>query len=88
MKLAGQIGERKVVVMIDIAPTHNFVFVEALQESGIPNWSSVFEVSLGNGEAVKGTGVCEQVVCARTGRSSHGAGRFSSSGKGRLWTWV
>lgn len=84
MKLMGKIGERKVVVMIDPGATHNFVSLEAVRELGIPVFgSSEFGVSLGNGEAVRGAGVCEQINLELEGGSHSGRG-FSPLGAGKL----
>lgn len=48
--------------MIDPGATHNFVSLRAVEKLGIAvQGSSGFGVSLGNGEAVKGKGVCRGV---------------------------
>lgn len=63
MKLRGFIGNGEVVVMIDPGATHNFVSLEKVKELGIPvTDSGQFVVSLGNGEAIRGSGVCKKVV--------------------------
>lgn len=63
MKMRGMIGEGEVIVMIDPGATHNFVSLEKVCELKIPvTQSGEFGVSLGNGEAIRGQGVCKGVV--------------------------
>lgn len=65
MKLLGVIEGKEVVVMIDPGATHNFISIKTIEELNIPvRESGNFGVSLGNGESVRGTGVCERVVLA------------------------
>lgn len=62
LKLVGQIGGGEVVVMVDPGATHNFISLRAVEKLKIPVTESAgFGVSLGNGEAVKGTGICKRV---------------------------
>lgn len=70
MKLLGLIGERRVVVMIDPGATHNFISLTTVHELSIPVAKlGSFGVSLWNGEAVKGNGVCQGVVLQLEGES-------------------
>lgn len=63
MKLKGLLGDCEVVVMIDPGATHNFVSLERVKDLQIPiTESGSFGVSLGNGEAIKGQGMCRNVV--------------------------
>lgn len=63
MKLRGLLGDSEVVVMIDPGATHNFVSLEKIKALQIPiTESGGFGVSLGNGEAIKGQGVCRELV--------------------------
>lgn len=58
MNLTGKIGDRAVVVMIDSGATHNFISLLTVEKLGIEVWGSGgFGVSLGNGEAIRGTGI-------------------------------
>lgn len=53
---------------IDPGATHNFVSLEKVAELQIPvTDSGGFGVSLGNGETVKGTGVCKDVAIQLNG---------------------
>lgn len=62
LKLVGLIEGREVVVMVDPGATHNFVSLRAVEELKIPiTESASFGVSLGNGEAIKGKGICREV---------------------------
>lgn len=62
MKLIGTIGGGEVVVMVDPGATHNFISLKAVEHLGIPvQKSGGFGVSLGNGEAIRGTGICRDV---------------------------
>lgn len=62
MKLLGKIGNREVIVMIDPGATHNFISLVTVEKLGIVvEESSSFGVSLGNGDAIRGKGVCRQV---------------------------
>lgn len=62
MKLVGRIGEQGVIVMIDPGATHNFISVATVEKLGLPvTKSKEFGVSLGNGEAIRGTGECKGV---------------------------
>lgn len=62
MKLKGAIGDYEVVVMIDLGATHNFISMEMISELGIPvEPTGGFGVCLGNGESVRGTGMCRGV---------------------------
>lgn len=62
MKLRGLIREKDVVVLIDPGATHNFISLAVVSELGMEVTNSgTFGVSLGNGEAVKGMGVCKGV---------------------------
>lgn len=59
MKLKGIIGELEVVVMIDPGATHNFISKEMVNAAGIVlSNDGAFGVSLGNGESIRGEGVC------------------------------
>lgn len=63
MKLVGEIGGKQVIVMIDPGATHNFISLKAVEKIGLPvTKTGGFGVSLGNGEAVKGTGACKGVL--------------------------
>lgn len=62
MKLLGRIGDGEVVLMVDPGATHNFISLKAVEQLGIPfTKSGGFGVSLGNGEAIRGTGICKAV---------------------------
>lgn len=62
MKIRGLIGELVVVVMVDPGASHNFISETAVKEGRIPvTKSGSFGVSLGNGEAIKGEGICKNV---------------------------
>lgn len=62
MKLIGAIGDYELIVMVDPCATHNFISIEAVQSLGIPiEKSGGFGVSLGNGDAVRGEGICKGV---------------------------
>ncbi|KAL8119990.1 hypothetical protein AgCh_017209 [Apium graveolens] len=62
-KLKGEIADKEVIVLIDPGATHNFVSLEKVAALGLPvTESGGFGVSLGNGEAIKESGVCENVV--------------------------
>ncbi|XP_063950432.1 uncharacterized protein LOC135152943 [Daucus carota subsp. sativus] len=62
MKVKGLIGDMMVVVMIDPGATHNFISKNAVKTGGVVvTPSGSFGVSLGNGEAIKGDGVCKDV---------------------------
>lgn len=68
VKLRGLLGNSEVVVLIDPGATHNFVSLGRVAELQIPvTDSGGFGVSLGNGETVKGTGVCKDVVIQLSG---------------------
>lgn len=59
MKLRGLIGDAEVVIMIDPGATHNFISLIMLQQLGVVvTLSKPFGVSLGNGDTIKGSGVC------------------------------
>lgn len=63
MKLKGLIGEKEVVVMIDPGATHNFIALGVVKELNIEvTESGSFGVSLGNGDAVRGSGVCKGLL--------------------------
>lgn len=62
LKLLGRIGEGEVMVMVDPGATHSFISSRAVEKLQIPvTESGGFDVSLGNGEAVRGTGICRGV---------------------------
>lgn len=62
MKLRGLIGSHEVVVMVDPGATHNFIALSTVEAAGVPVMGTMgFGVSLGNGEALKGEGVCKDV---------------------------
>lgn len=62
MKLRGLIGDQDVVVMIDPGATHNFISLSTVASTGVPVMKEgSFGVSLGNGEAIRGDGVCRGV---------------------------
>lgn len=68
MKLIGKIADKEVVVMIDPGATHNFVSLKAVEELAIPVAASGgFGVSLGNGDAVEGSGMCKGVSLTLAG---------------------
>lgn len=63
MKLRGLIWDNKMIVMIDPRATHNFISLGAVAALGIPVEGTIgFGVSLGNGEAIRGEGVCRRVT--------------------------
>lgn len=63
MKLLGLVGEETVVVMVDPGATHNFLSLQLVEKLKIPvTESGNFGVSLGNGEAIRGSGVCKGVM--------------------------
>lgn len=63
MKLRGLLMGSEVVVMIDPGATHNFVSLEKVAELDIAVTDcGGFGVSLGNGEAIKGSGICKDVL--------------------------
>lgn len=63
MKLNGLFGKSEVVVLIDLGAIHNFVSWDKVAELNIPVMElGGFSVSLGNGEAVKGSCICKNVV--------------------------
>ena len=62
MKLKGIIGSQVVIVMVDPGATHNFISLGTVAATGVPVERSVdFGVSLGNGETIKGEGICREV---------------------------
>lgn len=62
MKLRGLIGNSEVVVMVDPGATHNFLSLGLVEFAEIPiTGSGSFGVSLGNGDAIKGTSICKSV---------------------------
>ncbi|XP_063935341.1 transposon Tf2-1 polyprotein isoform X1 [Daucus carota subsp. sativus] len=62
MKLKGVIGDYEVIVLIDPGATHNFVSLEVVRAAGLKvDKAGSFAVSLGNGDAVKGEGMCRNV---------------------------
>lgn len=63
MKLKGIIGNKEVVVMVDPGATHNFIFLGVAAEAGVHiEKSTGFGVFLGNGEAIRGEGICKGVT--------------------------
>lgn len=63
MKIKGEIGGQQVIIMIDPGATHNFISLKTVEQLGIPiTKTGGFRVSLGNGEAVKGSGACKGVM--------------------------
>lgn len=59
MKLKGLIGHEEVVVLIDPGATHNFLSLGAINKLGLEiTPSGPFGVSLGNGESIRGMGIC------------------------------
>ena len=62
MKLRGVIKGNEVVVLIDPGATHNFISLAKVGELHLPiTDAGGFGVSLGNGEAVRGHGLCKGV---------------------------
>nr|AEV42261.1 hypothetical protein [Beta vulgaris] len=59
LKLRGTIYGEAVIVMIDPGATHNFVSIHTVERLNIPvSHAKGFEVSLGTGQEVRGTGEC------------------------------
>ncbi|XP_021776460.1 uncharacterized protein LOC110740287 [Chenopodium quinoa] len=59
MKVKGEVMGREVVVMVDPGATHNFISAKVVEEAKIPvTQGGGFEVSLGNGDTVRGEGAC------------------------------
>lgn len=59
LKLRGTIYGEVVIVMIDPGATHNFVSIHTVERLNIPvSHAKGFEVSLGTGQEVRGTGEC------------------------------
>ena len=62
MKMLGQIGGSKLIVMTDPRATNNFISQHVVQELGIPcEACEKFGVMLDNGEEIVGQGVCRMV---------------------------
>lgn len=62
MKLRGLIGDCEVIIMIDPGATQNFIALSTARAAGVPiTGSGGFGVSLGNGEAIRGEGICKEV---------------------------
>lgn len=62
MKIKGQIDDQEVIVMVDPGAIHNFVSLNVVKKLAIPvDDSGEFWVSLGNGETIKGRGVCREI---------------------------
>lgn len=62
MKLAGHIGEERVVVMVDQGATHNFLSPKVVEKLGSKMASTEeFGVTFGTGKTCKGWGVCKEV---------------------------
>lgn len=71
MKMRGSLKGRDVMVMIDPGATHNFISLEVVEELGIIVIDAgVFGVSLGNGDEIKGKGLCKDVEVVIDGRIS------------------
>ena len=69
MKIRGTIDGAEVIVMIDPGATHNFVALSVVQRLGLTvEDSGGFGVSLGNGETIKGRGICRGVNLALEGK--------------------
>lgn len=63
MKLKRLLGNHEVIVLIDPGATHNFVSLAKAMALPLPiTDEGGFGVSLGNGETVKGKGVCKDVM--------------------------
>ncbi|CAA7022296.1 unnamed protein product [Microthlaspi erraticum] len=61
-KLWGTIGKTKVVVMIDSGAKHNFIYPSVLSKTHLtPAKNRTFEILLGTGITVNGSGVCKDV---------------------------
>lgn len=62
MKVRGLIGDLNVIVMIDPGATHNFISLSTVAAAHLPIVEAgSFGVSLGNGDAIRGEGVCKGV---------------------------
>lgn len=62
MKLRGKINDKDVIVLVDSGETHNFVSLKIVEFLGLPvEIVGCFGVSLGNGETIKGHGLCKAV---------------------------
>lgn len=58
MKLRGIIAGKEVIVMIDPGTMYNFLSLSTVAELDIPvEEAAAFEVSLGNGDAIRGKGI-------------------------------
>lgn len=62
MKLRGKINDKDVVVLVDLGVTHNFVSLNIVGSLGlIIDDMGSFGNFLGNGDSIKGQGVCREV---------------------------
>lgn len=69
MKLRGKIEGKEIIVLIDPGATHNFISLNLVKLLGLViEDSGGFGVSLGNGEMIKGNGVCKEVSVQLDGR--------------------
>lgn len=65
MKLRGLVGNTEIVVMIDPGATHNFVAINLVKTGEVTiTTAGSFGVSLGNGETIRGEGLC-RAVCVQ-----------------------
>lgn len=63
MKMRGTVNGQPIIVMIDSEATNNFISTHTVQQLHLPfNTNEKFGVMLGNGERIKGAGVCQGVL--------------------------
>lgn len=59
IKLKGAVQDKKVIVLIDCATTHNFIFERLTKELKLPRAETAnYGVIMGSGVAMKGRGIC------------------------------
>ncbi|XP_044474694.1 uncharacterized protein LOC123202715 [Mangifera indica] len=61
MKLLGKISETEVVVLVDSGATHSFLSQQVVKDLALQIHQKAFSVTVGNGQSIKGGGVCRAV---------------------------
>ncbi|KAJ9694059.1 hypothetical protein PVL29_009844 [Vitis rotundifolia] len=67
MKIKGTIRSKEVIILVDSGATHNFLYLDLVQQLALPLTTTSYRVMMGTGISVKGKSICRGVCISMQG---------------------